>query len=376
MTPQYDVGVVGAGILGLAHAYHLARRGLRVVVFERHPRAQGASIRNFGMIWPIGQPLGPLYDLARRSRELWLEVLQASGLWYRPGGSLHLAYHDDEAQVLSEFVAEASPQDRPCELWAPAQIASRFPTIIQTGLRAALWSPIELAVDPRQVIAELPAWLNRALGVHFAFGTTVMRYEPPGIVTTNGNWSARRLVICTGADFRELAPAAFADSGLVPCKLQMMRSQPVGDRFQVGTHLAAGLTLRHYASFAGCPTLPALARRLDSELPDYGRLGIHVLVSQNERGELTLGDSHEYGDAIEPFDNPHIDELILNYLKTFLTIPDLVIAARWHGIYVKHPTAPYVIARPTPETLAVTGVGGAGMTLSFGLAEQLLREEG
>ena len=107
---DYDVAVVGAGILGLAHAYHLARRGLKVVVFERHPRAQGASVRNFGMIWPIGQPSGPMYQLARRSRELWLEVLTASGLWHAPSGSLHVAYHEDEDQVLREFAGEAAPR--------------------------------------------------------------------------------------------------------------------------------------------------------------------------------------------------------------------------------------------------------------------------
>lgn len=374
MSAVYDVGVVGAGILGLAHAYHLARRGLRVAVFERHRQAQGASIRNFGMIWPIGQPLGPLYQLARRSRGLWLEVLTASGLWHRQCGSLHLAYHEDEAQVLREFVAESTGQDRPCELWTPARIAAQFPAVVPEGLRAGLWSPLELAVDPRQVIAELPAWLARTWGVDFAFGTPVLGHHLPCVVTPEGDRFVRRLVICTGIDFRELAPKAFADCGLVPAKLQMMRSQPFGDRFQVGTHLAAGLTLRHYGAFAQCPSLPALARRLDAELPDYGRHGIHVLVAQNGRGELTLGDSHEYGDAIEPFDNPRIDELILAYLKTFLTVPDLTIAARWHGTYVKHPTAAYIVARPAPQTLAVTGVGGAGMTLSFGLAEQVVTD--
>jgi len=372
MNREYDVGVVGAGIVGLAHAYHLARRGMRVIVFERHPRAQGASVRNFGMIWPIGQPLGPLYQLAQRSRELWLEILQTSGLWHRQCGSLHLAYHEDEAQILREFVAEAAPQERPCELWTPGQVVARFPAVVPTGLRAGLWSDRELAVDPRQVIAEFPAWLTRTCGVQFAFGTPVLGHHSTRVVTPDGEWSVRRLVICTGADFRELAPMAFADSGLFPCKLQMMRSQAFGNRFQVGTHLAAGLTLRHYTSFAKCQTLPVLVRRLDAELPEYGRFGIHVLVAQNERGELTLGDSHVYGDAIEPFDNPRLDELILSYLKTFLAIPDLTIAARWHGIYIKHPTAAYVVAQLAPETLAVTGVGGAGMTLSFGLAEQVI----
>ena len=374
MNPIFDVGVVGAGILGLAHAYHLARRGLKVVVFERHPRAQGASIRNFGMIWPIGQPSGPLYQLARRSRDLWLEVLAASGLWHARSGSLHLAYHEDEEQVLREFAGEAAHEGRPCELWTPSQLKARFPAVQESGLRSGLWSPGEVGVDPREVIAKLPEWLTRKFGVTFAFGTTVVRHDLPKLVTTNGDWLARRLVICTGADFRELAPAAFAQAGLVACKLQMMRSQAYGDRFRLGTLLAAGLTLRHYPSFAGCPTLPELVRRLDATLPDHVRLGIHVLVAQNAGGELVIGDSHEYGDTIEPFDKTRIEELILEYMRTFLTVPDLTIAARWHGVYVKHPTKPYMVARPTPETLAVTGVGGAGMTLSFGLAEKTVND--
>src|SRR5262245_48841166 len=107
MIQTFDDAVVGAGIVGLAHAYHLARRGRRVVVFERSQRACGASIRNFGMLWLIGQPAGPLHELALASRGYWLEVLPAADIWHERTGSLHLAYRDDEAAVLSEFVAAA-----------------------------------------------------------------------------------------------------------------------------------------------------------------------------------------------------------------------------------------------------------------------------
>lgn len=372
MTARYDAAVVGAGVLGLAHAYHLARRGLRVLVLERHPRARGASVRNFGMLWPIGQPAGELYELARRSRDVWLDVLRAAGLWHDPCGSLHLAYHADEEQVLTEFADEAVGHGRPCEVLAPRDVARRFPAVRAAGLRAGLWSPTEACVDPRQVIAELPAYLARAFGVTFAFDATVLGYDGPRITTTAGGVRADRLVICTGEDFRDLAPDEFAESGLVRCKLQMMRSAPAAAR--LGTMLAAGLTLRHYAAFADCPTLPALAARLDAELPEYRRFGIHVMAAQNGAGEVVIGDSHEYGDAPSPFDDPHIDELVLAYLRGFLDLPDLTVAARWHGVYAKHPTDPWVAARPAANVLAVTGVGGAGMTLSFGLAERLVDE--
>ncbi|MBO0861060.1 MAG: TIGR03364 family FAD-dependent oxidoreductase [Chloracidobacterium sp.] len=382
MTPrEFDDAIVGAGVIGLAHAYQLAMRKRRVIVFERSPLstggsvgATGASIRNFGMIWPIGQPAGELYELARRSRELWMNALQAAGVWYEPTGSFHLAYHDDEAEVLREFIKAAQVSDIECQWLDPRKVISKSSAVKPDGLRGAMWSTIETCVDPREVIFNLPAWLSREYGVQFVFGHAVTAYNDRRAFASGKEYFADNLYVCAGEDLQTLFPSVFHESGLVRCKLQMMRSRPMTDNWRVGPMLAGGLTLAHYRAFQNCQSLPALKKRFADEMPDYVRYGIHVMVSQNGLGELTLGDSHEYDSEISPFDKHEIDELVLRYLDTFFNAPNLRIASRWNGVYVKHPTEPYFIARPTAGVTVVTGVGGAGMTLSFGLAEKIVKE--
>src|SRR5688572_9784244 len=127
MKQRFDVAVVGAGIVGLSHAWAAARRGLSVVVLERHAKAQGASVRNFGMVWTIGQPAGPMLDQALLSRRYWLELANASDIWVSPCGSLHLAHEDDEWAVLQEFVALGTGHD--CELLSPASTRKRYPAV-------------------------------------------------------------------------------------------------------------------------------------------------------------------------------------------------------------------------------------------------------
>lgn len=371
---RYDAAVVGAGILGLAHAYHLARRGRRVVVFERHARAMGASIRNFGLIWPIGQPPGPRLELALRSRAIWLKLLAEAGLWHDCAGSLHLAYHEDEARVLHEFAVLGRDAGAEVALLEPGEVWARSPAVRLEGLVAGLWSPTEVCVDPREVVGALPAFLEERFGVTFVWGTAVLAYEQPRVMTGCGEWEAERLYLCCGDELQTLYPQVLAGAGLARCKLQMLRTQPCPEGWRMGPVLAAGLTLRHYEAFRVCPSLPTLKERIAREMPEYDRYGIHVLVSQNGRGELLLGDSHEWDAAIDPFDRQEIEALILRYLERFFQAPELAIAARWHGTYVKHPTEPYWAGHPAPGVTIVTGVGGAGMTLSFGVAEQVVEE--
>jgi len=102
-----------------------------------------------------------------------------------------------------------------------------------------------------------------------------------------------------------------------------------------------------------------------------GRRGVHVLVSQNGDGGLTLGDTHEYGASHDPFQRAAYDRLVLAYLDEFARIPERSIVEHWTGYYPKLAGRSELVLTPMPGVTLVNALGGAGMTLSFGLAEEI-----
>lgn len=367
--------VVGAGILGMATARALAIKGYQVKVIERSQFSLGASIRNFGMLWPIGQPDGQLYNRAIRSREIWKEYLNASSIPFSSCGSLHLAYSKEEWDVLEELSSIFSESGRPVSLINPEQIGNRFDGINQTNLKGGLFNTDEVIVDPREGIRNLPHYLIQKFEIEFIWGTAISRVKQGSVFSGSTRFDADLIFICSGSDFEVLYPEVFKQQEITKCKLQMMRFVSEKPNYKLGTSICGGLSLLHYKSFATSKALDILKVKLQNELPDHLKWGIHVMVSQNMQGELTVGDSHEYGLDFDPFDKQHINQLILDYLKNLVHIDQWRLIETWNGIYPKMTNGNTDLHIEVDNGVhIVNGIGGNGMTLSFGFAEEIINK--
>ena len=369
---KQKIGIVGAGIVGLAHAWSAAERGHAVTVFERTARASEASIRNFGMVWPIGQP-EVSRPVAMVARERWLRLAERTDIWVDQVGSLHLAHHDDEWNVLREYFdfGKEGELGSHLKLLNPSQCHALSPAIQPKGFLGGLFSDMELCVNPTNAVRAMPKFLNESFGVKFHFRTPVVDVGASWIRTPGYQESQfDRIVVCSGHDFETLFPEVFRETPIRKCKLQMMRTVGQTGSWRLGPHLASGLTLRHYSSFRHCPTLKSLIERISKETPELDRFGIHVMASQDDAGRVVLGDSHEYDSDIEPFDSAEIDRLILRELTQIIQLPSWQIESRWNGTYSKYADGIVFESEPIPNVHIATGLGGSGMTLAFGVAER------
>lgn len=365
----YDIAIVGAGILGLAHALAAARRGKRTVVIERDAFATGASIRNFGFVTVSGQEAGDCWTLACRSRDVWAEVAAAAKIPVLHEGLIVTARHPEAEAVIDAFLATEMGAE--CRRLSREEALARCPSLRPDGVTAALDSPHELRVESRTAIAALARWLAEAHGVEFLWSTLVHSVDTPVLETSRGRVEAETVIVCPGDNFQGLFADRIAAYAPTRCKLQMMRVVPERP-VRLGSAVMSDHGLARYHGYADLPEAAALKERLDREQAAKRQHGIHLIVVQSADGSLVVGDTHEYGETLDPFVSDALNALVLDELDTVLNLGARRVSETWIGTYASATGRWRFTDAPDDATRVVVVTAGCGASTAFGIGEETI----
>lgn len=362
---HYDLAIVGSGILGLAHALAAAREGLSVVVVDRDAQANGASIRNFGLVVVTGQDPGMSLRRAQRTRDIWLELASEAGFDVIHQGKLVVAQRPEAMALIEAFMAQGADG---CRLLTVDEVMRRQPDLDASRIVGGLLSPHEVRVESREVLPRIASHLAERYGVDFRFGVAATKVSPPMLQTSEGDIRARKFIICPGDDLTTLFPERL--HALRRCKLQMLRLAPPG--FTLRHAIVSDLSLLRYEAYAKLPEALGLRRRLEREQRAALENGVHLIVVQSADGSLVVGDSHHYGRFFDPFGSEAVDRLILSeFALLFGRVPDIV--ARWTGSYTTA-AHPALIDAPHEDVRLVMVTSGTGASTGFAIGEETIRQ--
>ena len=367
MSAPTDLLVVGAGIIGLAHAYEAHRRGLSVRIVERDLAPNGASIRNFGHACITAQA-GDLLPVAYRSREGWLRAAEDVGFWAPTAGAVVVARSALELGVLEELHAQRGSDA--VALLTPEGVRARLGQSADPAIVGGAFLPADLRVDPRTTAGQIARWLQSRDGVSIEWGTSVGRIEGGTVQTSRGEFHAARVLVCVGHDLDYLYPQVADAYEVTRCALQMALA-PAPSGYTLDSAVLSGTSMTRYPGFTTMPGYDALHAELLATHPDLLEMGANCMSTRRPDGTLLLGDSHVYARTMPPFEEEGITARLVAEMSRILGRP-LEITQRWQGVYASSPRTPLLIEDVDARTRCITVTSGIGMTLSFGIAAQTL----
>ncbi|MEU6658996.1 TIGR03364 family FAD-dependent oxidoreductase [Streptomyces sp. NPDC046821] len=360
-----DLVIVGAGIVGLAHAFEAARRGLTVTVIERDWQPVGASVRNFGHCCITAQR-DDLLELAYRSRSGWLEAAKSSGLWAREAGALVVARSTTELAVLEELRAERGADT--VRLRTAEEVADELGRGAESGdIVGGAFLPDDLRVNPREAAPDLAAWLSIQPGVTVVWGTNVTGVEEGIVHTSRGPVHGDRVLVCVGHDLDRLYPTAAEEHGIERCRLTMARVT-APDAFRTDAAVLTATSMLRYDAFTATPSSPRLREEVLGHSPELLDVVANIMFTRLPDGTVLVGDSHAYGRTAIPFEDEATSRLLIDAAAGVLGADELQVTERWQGVYASSARGPLLVRDMAPGVRAISVTSGIGMTLSFGLA--------
>ncbi len=379
MNTPYDLIIIGAGILGTAHAYHALQRGLRVAILDRNRLPQGSSVQNFGQVVPSG--FGVEWQrYGRRSLEIYKAFQADFDISARQNGTIYVASNEEEMILLEELAAVNRANDYESYLLTARECLQRYPGLRDDYCQGGLFFPQEITLEPRMAVHRILQYLVEQKGLSFFFNALAIAVESQGesyrVTTSDGRtFHAGQVLVCSGYEFKTLFPEIFAQSDLQVVKLQMMmlEAQPTQ---RIPGSILTGLSIRRYESFRECPSWAGIKAKEDPFSPAR-RWGVHILFKQAIDGAIILGDSHEYADVAQTESlgitlNENINRYMLAEARQIFDFQTWALRETWIGTYAQCKGADIFRHTINGGIHLLTGIGGKGMTASLGFAQENL----
>ncbi|MCA4898616.1 MAG: TIGR03364 family FAD-dependent oxidoreductase [Bacteroidota bacterium] len=374
---QFDLIVVGSGVLGTFHAYHAAKKGKLVLLLEKDNQPMLATVRNFGQIVPSGMGK-EWFQFGVRGTEIYNTIQAEADISIRNNGSVYIASDADEQQLIHELKIEMDTRGYESILLSTSQCIDRWPALKSTYCKEGIFFPQEVSAEPNLLIHRLLQYCTSKFQ-NFVYqpGTPVVECSVRGSVskvkTTFGKtYTAEKVIICNGGEFKLLFPELFERSGIKVSKLQMLQIL-VMPEVEMEGNILTGLTIRRYESFQECPSYAKL--QTPDHLAELKKWGIHLLFKKAIDGSVIIGDSHEYAASYEVEklgfgQNAYINQLMLAEAQRIVHFDVNKIASSWSGFYPQHNEKDIVEIDIEDRIHIRTAIGGKGMTTSAGYAEQ------
>lgn len=377
MKPMYDLIVIGSGVLGTFHAYHALKKGLRVAIIEKDSMPKGATVQNFGQIVPSGMDT-KWQVYGRESLAIYKEIQSQFDISIRQNGSVYLASNEEEVLLIEELSQINQSNNYQSHLLTKDQCLVKYPGLRSEYVKAGLFFPEEVTVEPRIMIYKLQEFMIQHLGLKIITNTSIINCESTSKGVSLSSvarevFLASKVIICNGNEFKNLFPKLFNESDLEVSKLQMMQTKPQHN-YKLDGSILTGLSIRRYESFYECPSFKAVKAKEDPDTLEK-KWGVHILFKQAKDGSVILGDSHHYADAKSIDDlgfdlDMDIDNFMIQEAKKIIDLPNYEIQNRWYGRYSQCKTKDIFEHTIGENIHIITGIGGKGMTASAGFAKE------
>lgn len=234
-----DVVVVGAGTVGAAIAYGLAKRNVRVLLLDGGDRDFRAATANFGLVWLSGKGIDmPAYQwLTRDSINLWpefsAEIFETSGidLQYERRGGLVICLGEEQLEqrraTLRQLDAQRGTTEPDWEMLDRRALAKLFPKV-QFGpdVTGASIGRLDGHTNPLRLLAALHAGVVSKGGCLRSASTvrTIESHNGGGFTIQFGSdrVAAARVVIAAGIGSKSLAAQVGLDVPIRPQRGQIL----------------------------------------------------------------------------------------------------------------------------------------------------------